>query len=198
MIAGNLLALLQGNVKRILAYSSIAHMGYLLVAFLAGGQLAVEAVMFYLVAYFVTTLGAFGVVSVLSGSNSEPEQIEDYRGLFWHRPALASVFTIMLLSLAGIPVTAGFIAKFYIVAAGTSTALWALVIILVVSSVIGLFYYLRLIGVMYLTPETQVTTIALRPSSIGGVVLGTLTALLLWLGIYPGPLLHVVEGVFPR
>lgn len=198
MIAGNLLALLQGNVKRILAYSSIAHMGYLLVAFLASGQLAVEAVMFYLVAYFVTTLGAFGVISVLSGSNSEPEQIEDYRGLFWQRPALACVFTIMLLSLAGIPVTAGFIGKFYIVAAGTSTALWALVIILVVSSVIGLFYYLRLIAVMYLTPETHVTTLAQRTSSIGGVVLGTLTALLLWVGIYPGPVLHLVEGVFPR
>lgn len=93
-------------------------MGYLLVAFLASEQLAVEAAMFYLVACFVTTLGAFRRVSVLSSSNSEPEQIEDYRGLFWRRLALAGMFTFLLLSLAGIPLTAGFIGKFYIVAAG--------------------------------------------------------------------------------
>lgn len=198
MIAGNVLALLQNNVKRILAYSSIAHMGYLLVAFLVGGQFAVEAVMFYLVAYFVTTLGAFGIISVMSGGNEEPEQIEDYRGLFWRRPALASVFTIMLLSLAGIPVTAGFIGKFYIVAAGASSAHWALIIVLVVSSVIGLFYYLRLVAMTYATPDTQPTTTGAPATSMGGVVLATLTGLLLWLGIYPNPVLHMIKNVFAK
>lgn len=198
MIAGNLLALLQNNVKRILAYSSIAHMGYLLVAFLVGGQFAVEAVTFYLVAYFVTTLGAFGIVSVMSGGNHEPDQIEDYRSLFWRRPALAGVFTVMLLSLAGIPVTAGFIGKFYIVAAGASSARWALIIILVVSSVIGLFYYLRLIAMMYATPDTEPTTIAIPTTSVGGVVLAALTGLLLWLGLYPNPVLHIVENMIPK
>jgi NADH-quinone oxidoreductase subunit N len=198
MIIGNLLALLQNNVKRILAYSSIAHMGYLLVAFLASGTLAVEAVTFYLVAYFVTTLGLFGVISVLSGNDSEPEQMEDYRGLFWRRPALAGVFTIMLLSLAGIPVTAGFIGKFYIVAAGAFTMHWALVIILVVSSVIGLFYYLRLMSVVYIMNETDPIATPLHASSIGGILLGILSGLLLWLGVYPGPLLSVIRGVFPR
>lgn len=198
MIAGNLLALLQNNVKRILAYSSIAHMGYLLVAFLVGGQFAVEAVTFYLVAYFVTTLGAFGIVSVMSGGNYEPDQIEDYRSLFWRRPALAGVFTVMLLSLAGIPVTAGFIGKFYIVAAGASSARWALIIILVVSSVIGLFYYLRLIAMMYATPDTEPTTIAIPATFMGGVVLAALTGLLLWLGLYPNPVLHIVENMIPK
>lgn len=198
MIAGNLLALLQDNVKRILAYSSIAHMGYLLVAFLVSGQFAVEAVTFYLVAYFVTTLGAFGIISVMSTANGEPEQMEDYRGLFWRRPAIASAFTAMLLSLAGIPLTAGFIGKFYIVAAGASSARWALIIILVVSSVIGLFYYLRLVAAMYATPDTQPTTIAVRATSMGGVVLATLTGLLLWLGIYPNPVLHMIQSVFPK
>lgn len=198
MIAGNLLALLQDNVKRILAYSSIAHMGYLLVAFLIGGQFAVEAVTFYLVAYFVTTLGAFGIISVMSGSNDEPEQMEDYRGLFWRRPALASVFTTMLLSLAGIPLTAGFIGKFYIVAAGASSAHWALIIILVVSSVIGLFYYLRLVATMYASPDSQLTTTAVPATSIGGAVLAALTCLLLWLGVYPNPVLHMIENVFPK
>ena len=198
MIAGNLLALLQDNVKRILAYSSIAHMGYLLVAFLVSGQFAVEAVTFYLVAYFVTTLGAFGIISVMSTANGEPEQMEDYRGLFWRRPAIAGVFTAMLLSLAGIPVTAGFIGKFYIVAAGASSARWALIIILVVSSVIGLFYYLRLVAMMYAAPDIQPTTIAVRATSMGGVVLATLTGLLLWLGIYPSPVLHMIQNVFPK
>jgi NADH-quinone oxidoreductase subunit N len=198
MIAGNVLALLQNNVKRILAYSSIAHMGYLLVAFLVGGQLAVEAVTFYLVAYFVTTLGAFGVVSVVSGPNEEAEQMEDYRGLFWRRPALAGVFTTMLLSLAGIPLTAGFIGKFYIVAAGASSAHWALIIILVVSSVIGLFYYLRLVSVMYAPPGGEPALAFGSASSMGGAVLATLTGLLLWLGIYPTPLLHVIENVLPK
>jgi NADH-quinone oxidoreductase subunit N len=197
MIAGNLLALLQSNIKRILAYSSIAHMGYLLVAFLAGGELAVEAVTFYLVAYFITTLGAFGVVSVLSGSDAEADRFEDYHGLFWRRPALAGVFTVMLLSLAGIPVTAGFIGKFYIVAAGASSAIWALIIILVVTSAMGLFYYLRIIAAMYASPEPTGGSILPRVSLQGGCVLAALTGLLLWFGVYPGPLLQMIRAVFP-
>jgi NADH-quinone oxidoreductase subunit N len=198
MLAGNLLALMQRNVKRILAYSSIAHMGYLLVAFLASGAWAVEAVTFYLVAYFITTLGAFGIVSVLSQSDAEADRIEDYRALFWRRPALAGVFTVMLLSLAGIPVTAGFVGKFYLVAAGTSSALWALVIILVVSSVIGLFYYLRIVAVMYEPAEPRSATILPSASSAARVVLGALTGLLIWFGVYPEPLLHLIRGAFPK
>ncbi|MGA2991188.1 MAG: proton-conducting transporter membrane subunit [Candidatus Korobacteraceae bacterium] len=197
MIAGNLLALLQDNVKRILAYSSIAHLGYLLVAFLAGGALVVEAVTFYLVAYFITTLGAFGVVSMLSSGDAEADRIGDYQGLFWRRPAVAGVFTVTLLSLAGIPVTAGFIGKFYIVSAGASSARWALIIILVVTSVIGLFYYLRIVAAMYATPEPEPATPALSTSTAAEVVLVTLTGLLLWLGSYPGPLLRVIRAVFP-
>ena len=105
MFAGNLLALQQRNVKRILAYSSIAHFGYILVAFLAGGTLAIGAVSFYLVAYTVTILVAFGIVTVLSGSGRDADDLEDYRGLFWRRPVIASAFTAALLSLAGIPAT---------------------------------------------------------------------------------------------
>lgn len=197
MLAGNLLALLQRNVKRILAYSSIAHMGYLLVGFLASGELAVEAVTFYLVAYFITTVGVFGVVSALSTHEREAESLEDYRALFWRRPALAGVFTLMLLSLAGIPVTAGFIGKFYLVAAGASSALWALVIILVVSSVIGLFYYLRIIAAMYAAPEHEAAQIASRVSSAAGTVLAVLAGLLVWFGIYPEPLLRIIHTIGP-
>lgn len=197
MLVGNLLALLQNNVKRILAYSSIAHLGYMLVAFLATRQSGIEAVTFYLVAYFVTTLGAFGVISVLSDNESEPERIDDYSGLFWRNPALAGVFTVMLLSLAGIPVTVGFIGKFYIIAVGVTDRLWALIMILIVSSVIGLFYYLRLTAVMYARPESQPTESTPHVSYSGGVVLATLASLLLWLGLYPQPLLRVIESVFP-
>ena len=148
MFVGNLLALLQDNIKRLLAYSSIAHLGYVLVAFLASGPLAVEAVTVYLVAYFITTLGAFGIVSVLSKSGREADTMEDYRALFWRRPWIAAVFAIMLLSLAGIPLTAGFVGKFYVIAAGVDSALWLLLVLLAINSVIGLFYYLRIIVVM--------------------------------------------------
>ena len=108
MCAGNLLALRQTNVKRVLAYSSIAHFGYILVAFLAGTTMAAGAVAFYLVAYTVTILAAFGIVTVLSSSEGDAADLEDYRGLFWRRPVIASIFTAVLLSLAGIPATMGF------------------------------------------------------------------------------------------
>jgi NADH-quinone oxidoreductase subunit N len=194
MFAGNILALLQNNVKRILAYSSIAHLGYILVAFLAGGQLGALAVTFYLVAYFVTILGAFGVVTVLSSGNRDAENLEDYRGLFWRRPALATVFTVMLLSLAGIPITAGFIGKFYIVTAGASSSIWALVIILVITSAIGLFYYLRVIVVLYGDGSTApAANNSLAP--FANIVLGLLTAVLLLFGVFPAPLLNLIRTV---
>ncbi len=203
MIAGNLLAMMQNNVKRILAYSSIAHMGYVMVAFLAGGEVAVQAVTFYLVAYFITTLGAFGVISVLSGSEGDADSLEDYRGLFWRRPALAGVFTAMLLSLAGIPLTAGFVAKFYVISAGASTARWLLIFVLIVTSVFGLYYYLRVLVTMYAglahehgAPELPAPAAAGTPklSLTGGIALAALTILLVWIGVYPASLLHWIHA----
>lgn len=200
MLAGNLLALLQRNVKRILAYSSIAHLGYLLVAFLAGNQMGVEAVTFYLVAYFITTVGAFGVVAMLSDKERDAEQLEDYRALFWRRPWTAAVFTAMLLSLAGIPLTAGFVGKFYILAAGVNTQLWLLVVMLALNSVIGLFYYIRIVAVMFQQQEAE-TAIQprsrLRPSIYLASV-GTLTVLallLVYIGVYPSGLLQIIQGL---
>jgi len=194
MFAGNILALLQTNVKRILAYSSIAHLGYLLVAFQAAGDLGPIAVTFYLVAYFVTTLGAFGVVTVLSNGPEETERVEDYRGLFWRRPVLAGIFTAMLLSLAGIPVTAGFIGKFYIVAAGASAAKWALIIVLAVTSSIGLYYYLRIVVTLYAEPIEAAPPPEVAMAPAGGAVLVLLTVLLVWFGLEPGALLAVIRG----
>jgi NADH-quinone oxidoreductase subunit N len=195
MFAGNLLALLQNNVKRILAYSSIAHMGYLLVAFQIGGPMGGGAAAFYLVAYFVMTLGAFGVVTLLSERQRDADLLDDYRGLFWRRPALALVFTAMLLSLAGIPLTAGFLGKFYIVAAGASAGAWALILILVTTSAIGLFYYLRIVVVLYQQPAASDRAhepVPLRAPA-AAVVLAALTVILVWLGVYPMPLLRVIQ-----
>ena len=196
MFAGNLLALLQNNVKRILAYSSIAQMGYLLVAFQIGGPMGTSAAAFYLVAYFVMTLGAFGVVTVLSESQRDADLLDDYRGLFWRRPALALVFTAMLLSLAGIPLTAGFLGKFYIVAAGASAAAWALILILVITSTIGLFYYLRVVVVLYQQPAAgdQTREPIPRQAPAATLVLAALTVILVWLGVYPTPLLRVIQA----
>jgi NADH-quinone oxidoreductase subunit N len=204
MLAGNLLALLQDNVKRILAYSSIAHMGYALVAFLAVGPAAVPAVGFYFVSYFIAVLGAFGVVSVLSGPTRDADSLDDYRGLAWRRPWLAGVMTAMLLSLAGIPLTVGFIGKFYLVYAGVRSGLWTLCVILVLTSVVGLFYYLRVVVAIFRTPDEGGTALdsglaacpATRPAT-GLVALAALTVLLIWFGVYPGPLIHVLQTLAP-
>ena len=194
IVVGNVLALLQDNVKRLLAYSSIAHLGYLLVALLASGPRGVSAVNFYLVAYFVTNLGAFGVVAYLSESEKEAEMMDDYRALAWRRPWLSGVFTAMLFSLAGIPLTAGFIGKFFIIAAGAGAQLWALLIVLVIGSVISFFYYLRIVIVMFREREP---TAPGRPSFslLGGIALSALTLLLVWLGIYPAPLVAMIDSV---
>jgi NADH-quinone oxidoreductase subunit N len=199
MLVGNLLALLQNNVKRLLAYSSIAHLGYLLVAFLASGALAITAVTFYLVAYFVTTLGAFGIVTMLSSSARDADRLDDYRGLFWRRPWLAGIFTSTLLSLAGIPLTAGFVGKFYLLVAGVASALWPLVIILVVTSAVGLFYYLRLVATMYMQPpQEEVSAVASSLSLAGSLVLAALMLLLIWLGVYPAPFIDIIQATAAR
>ena len=195
ILVGNQLALLQNNLKRILAYSSIAHLGYLLVAFLAGGALRIEAVTYYLVAYAVMTIGAFGIITVLSASNAaaEVEDLDAYRGLIWRRPWLGGVFAAMLLSLAGIPLTMGFIGKFYAIAGGISAAMWPAVIALIVGSVIGLFYYLRVIVAICTPAPEGATAYAGTVPMVGGATLVALTLMLFGLGVYPTPLVHLIQ-----
>ena len=196
MFAGNLLALLQTNVKRILAYSSISHLGYLLVTALASGPHAAAAAAFYLTAYFITTLGAFGVVTVLSRPERDADRMDDYRGLVWSRPWTAGVFTAMLFSLAGIPLTAGFVGKFYVVAAGVGSALWLAVIALAINSVIGLFYYLRIVVALF-SPPGEESPAAPETSGSGNAVLAVLTVLLIFFGVYPGPLIDIIRNAMP-
>ena len=202
MLAGNFLALLQENVKRLLAYSSISHFGYLLVALLAGGSLAAEAVTFYLIAYVTMTLGAFGVVTARSTGQRDADTFEDYRGLFWLRPWLAVTFMLALLSLAGIPITAGFFGKFYAIAAGISADLWVLVLLLIANSAIGVYYYLRLIATMFdRSPAENAVQGKISPELTThgnwatALSLGVITSMLLWLGSYPGPTIELVRTV---
>ncbi len=192
MLAGNLLALFQRSIKRLLAYSSIAHFGYILVAFLSVGALRIEAVTYYLVAYFVMTLGAFGVVTLLSSKEKDAEAMEDYEGLAQRRPWMAGVFTLMLLSLAGMPLTAGFIGKIYLVAAGVRSILWLPVVALIIGSAIGLVYYLRVIAAMYRSPVPAVS-LTLSSSLKGEVLMAVLFVLLVWWGVYPVQLIRLIQ-----
>ncbi|MCB1054482.1 MAG: NADH-quinone oxidoreductase subunit N [Acidobacteria bacterium] len=191
ILVGNLLALLQRDVKRLLAYSSIAHLGYLLVALLAGGELGPRAAVFYLIAYAVTILLAFGVVTILSRAEQEAGDLDAYRGLFWRRPILASAMAAAVFSLAGIPLTAGFVAKLYLLLAALDGSRFGLVGILVVGSVLGLYYYLRVVVAMLATPEPE--TAASEPvGASGGVALAGLGAVLIWIGVAPSAWLRIL------
>jgi NADH-quinone oxidoreductase subunit N len=200
ILVGNLLALQQSNIKRLLAYSSIAHFGYLLIPLVAPLGTP-EAVTVYIITYVVTTLGAFGVVALMSSpyQGHDADQLHNYRGLFWRRPNLTAVMTVMMLSLAGIPVTAGFIGKFYIVAAGVSAKLWVLLALVVIGSAIGLYYYLRVMITMFL-PEPGMSRYDAPldwGERAGGVMVLGLTLLMFVLGMYPQPILMLIRHALP-
>ncbi|MBF6030330.1 NADH-quinone oxidoreductase subunit NuoN [Pseudomonas sp. P115] len=197
ILFGNLLALTQNNLKRLLGYSSIAHFGYLLIALVASKGLAVEAMGVYLVTYVITSLGAFGVITLMSSpfKGRDADALYEYRGLFWRRPYLTAVLTVMMLSLAGIPLTAGFIGKFYIVATGVEAHEWWLVASLVLGSAIGVFYYLRVMVTLYLIePNLRRVDAELHwEQKAGGVMLLAIALLAFFLGVYPQPLLTLVQ-----
>jgi NADH-quinone oxidoreductase subunit N len=187
MLGGNLLALLQSNLKRLLAYSSISHFGYVLVALLATPANGREAAAFYTVAYAASVIVAFGVISVLSDGGADTEDLQSYRGLFRRRPALGLALTLSMLSLAGIPLTAGFVGKFYVVLAGADRALWTLLFVLVASSAIGLYYYLRVVVMVYDQSLAGDETVASRSHIplAATVALGVSIALIVGLGLFP-------------
>jgi NADH-quinone oxidoreductase subunit N len=197
IIFGNLLALLQNNLKRLLGYSSIAHFGYLLVALIASKGLAVEAVGVYLATYVLTSLGAFGVITLMSTpyNGRDCDALYEYRGLFWRRPYLTAVLTVMMLSLAGIPLTAGFIGKFYVVAAGVQSQQWWLLGALVLGSAIGVFYYLRVMVTLFmLEPNLRRHDAPFNwAQRAGGMMLLFVAVLAFFLGVYPQPLLELVQ-----
>jgi NADH-quinone oxidoreductase subunit N len=147
------------------------------------------------VAYFITSLGAFGTVTILSDEDRDSDQLDDYQGLFWRRPLMATVFTGMLLSLAGIPLTVGFIGKFYLIAAGVKGNQWLLVVMLAINSVIGLYYYIRIIAKMIETPTEEATKKMLHPTSYMAsmIVIAALMGLLVWLGVNPNGMMMLIR-----
>lgn len=201
MIFGNLLAVMQSNVKRLFAYSSIAHLGYLLVVVIAAAVvpdiISIESMGYYMAAYFLMSLGGFAVISALSTSAKELDSFSDYQGLFWRNPWLSTVMITVLLSLAGIPLTAGFIGKFYVFNTGVEGGLWFLLTMLIIGSSIGLYYYLRLIYIM-LQPAAQglKNDPAAAPIPFGtNAVMALMTIAIIYLGVYPMPLIETLQSL---
>lgn len=191
MFAGNLLALRQTNFKRMLAYSSIANLGYLMIMPLTGTEAGIQAAIFYLVSYMITTLGAFGIICIVSVCKRDAEDIDDFKGLFWNNPWIAIVLSAAMFSLAGIPLTAGFMAKFYLVLAGVKSGLWILAFSLIINSVISLYYYLGVIKTMFTsTDEKKKITVSVA----GNIILVIIFTGIVFLGVLPGFLSEIING----
>jgi NADH-quinone oxidoreductase subunit N len=192
MVVGNLAALAQGNLKRMLAYSSVAHAGYILTALVAAPGLAGEAVLFYLVAYAAVNLGAFGVMAALCRDGREPLSVGDFAGLAERRPSLAAAFTVFLVSLTGIPVTAGFVGKFYLFNAAVAAGWWELALVGVLMSVVSAYYYLRVVVAMYMRePASEAAWASVSPAS--ALALAASAAVTLLLGIWPASVLTLAR-----
>ena len=184
MLVGNLVALVQPNIKRMLAYSSIAHAGYVAVAVASGTSPGASAALFYLLAYSVTNLGAFAIVAAVSRKGDGQVALEDYRGLARRRPGLAALLSLFLLSLAGIPATGGFAGKFFIFRAGVEAGLTGLVVIGVLTTVVSFYYYLYVIVEMYMRePSEAFDDVSVRPATAAVILASAL--LTLYLGILP-------------
>jgi NADH-quinone oxidoreductase subunit N len=192
MTLGNVGALVQDNVKRLLAYSSIAHAGYLLVAFAAAPALGTSAAMFYAAAYAATNLGAFAVISHFANAGERYVTLEDYEGLGRSSPLLAAALTVFLLSLIGIPMTGGFFAKFYVFSAAVKANLIWLTIIGVLNSGVGAYYYLRIIVMMYMREPRKEAPVTRVPFALA-LALATCMAATLYLGLFPSGVLQYAQ-----
>ncbi len=194
MTIGNLAALVQTNIKRLLAYSSIAHAGYLLMAFAAlQGKEGISAAMFYTASYAAMNVGAFAVISHFADAGERYVTLEDYAGLGRRSPVLAATLTVFLLSLIGIPMTGGFFAKFYVFSAALQNGLIWLVIIGVLNSAVGAYYYLRIIVAMYMREPHQDSDVSPIPFSLGSALAISVIATL-YLGILPGRVLEYARS----
>jgi NADH-quinone oxidoreductase subunit N len=194
MIVPNLIALVQDNIKRLLAYSSIAHAGYLLVALVAANESGMAAFLFYLVAYTVMIVGSFAVVLVLAGKGDRRQRLSDYAGLGYSRPWAAALLSIFLVSLAGLPPTGGFVGKVYILRAAVEAGYVNLAVVLVATTLVSYYYYLRVIVAMYMRPETE----APAPMTWGRplrAALAVCAIVTLYLGVLPAwPLLKAQQS----
>jgi NADH-quinone oxidoreductase subunit N len=193
MIVPNLIALAQDSVKRMLAYSSIAHAGYLLIGVVAASELGRSASLFYLAAYALMTIGSFAVVFHVAGKGDRRSLVDDYRGLGWRRPGLAAALLVFLFSLAGFPPTAGFVGKLFLLQAAVEAGETALAVTLVMTSLVAYYYYLRVIWKMYFDQAADDLEVP-RPAR-GGLraAIGICVLLLLLGGLFPGRVIDRVE-----
>ncbi len=191
MTVGNIIALMQDDIKRMLAYSSIAHAGYLLVGIVAGNELTTPSVMFYLVAYLFMNLGAFAVAAIVAGKDEAKTKIKYFKGLGFRQPLVGFVMAVCMFSLAGFPPTGGFMGKFYLFSAAMESGFTWLVVIGVINSLISVYYYLRVVVAMYMqAPEEESAAESVMPG-IGVVLLFTVIGILL-LGVFPGSLMALI------
>jgi NADH-quinone oxidoreductase subunit N len=190
MILGTVVGVAQDSLKRMLGYSSIAHGGYLLVALVAANQLGKQAILFYLLSYAVTNLAAFGVIALLGTRDQGNDRLPDYAGLWHTHPHLAALMTVSLLSLGGLPPTAGFVAKYYIFIAAVSSGHYGLAIIGVLTSVVSVFFYLRVVVNMYMA-EPGGAPVAPKVSGLGMAALTIAIIAIFVLGILPSPIIDL-------
>ncbi|MFZ5572943.1 MAG: NADH-quinone oxidoreductase subunit N [Thermodesulfobacteriota bacterium] len=198
MSIGNIIALVQDNIKRMLAYSSIAHAGYILVAFLAGGELGITGILYYLLTYTFMNIGAFALITILGGKGEQRVRVLDYRGLGYRHPYAAVAMSLFLFSLAGIPPTGGFIGKFYIFSAAVKEGYIALTIIGVLNSVVSVYYYLRVTVAMYMqdpdTADAEIPATVFSPALVVAILISACGVLSL--GIYPSGYAEIVRQSF--
>jgi NADH-quinone oxidoreductase subunit N len=193
MIVGTVLGIAQTSLKRMLAYSSIAHGGYLLVGLVAGNDVGKAAILYYLAAYALTNLGAFGIIALLGSRERSNDDLRDYAGLWYSHPGLATLMTIFLLSLGGFPPTAGFIAKWYIFSAAVGAGYYGLAIIGVLSSVVSVFFYLRIVVMMYMSErDARPLPAPIGPMALTALALSVVG--ILYLGILPTQLIDLAQA----
>jgi NADH-quinone oxidoreductase subunit N len=193
MTIGNVVALAQSNLKRMLAYSSIAHVGYMLMGLVAGGPQGAGAVLFYLLAYTFTTVGAFGVIGLCARAGEEAVDVGDYAGLGRRHPVLAATLALFLLSLVGIPPLAGFVSKFYLFGSAVRAGYIWLTVIAVLNSAVAAYYYLRVIVYMYMR-EPDGEPVSVAPSLAGGLALTIALVGIVLLGLVPAPFADLAQA----
>ncbi len=192
MTVGNIVAISQTNIKRMLAYSSIAHAGYILVAFVAGNDLGTSGILFYLMTYAFMNIGAFTCVILFGKKGEENTLINDYAGMGFKHPLIAAAMTIFLLSMAGIPPLGGFMAKFYVFSAAVKEKFYWLAILGMLNSAVSVYYYLRVTVMMYFREsEREITGLQFSPASVIALVLALIGTL--YLGIFPANVLSFAQ-----
>jgi len=199
LLVGSILAIVQTDVKRMLAYSSVAHAGFILVGIEAATERGTRAAIFYLVAYTFMIAGSFGVATLVGRRGDRRHALDDYKGLSAQRPVLAFAFTIFLLAQAGVPLTTGFLAKFYVIGAAAQSESYALAIIAMVSSVVSAFLYLRIIVAMYMSDpdDTSADGGAIRMPAGAVIAIAACVVVTLGFGMFPDPIVDLVRDAVP-